>query len=255
MARNQDACFVSSAVKVSTCSIPTHPPFENHEIFATQSLCFHLERGNDGLSFPFAPHLPFARHNLSFHLQRTKDSIHRFLTSLPFGRGGLPSLSRLLRSPFSAARARAEPEPPGGYSRRHGKEAEERILISEVLIRNKDGDELEREDLATEAAAALKSCRPNSALTLREVQEDVHRIIESGYFFSCMPVAVDTRDGIRLVFQTGDLSILKTAFEIVYVHRRSAEVNHTSLAIITQFGLMGIAGNAGVIVKPRGIGF
>ncbi|CAA6670854.1 unnamed protein product [Spirodela intermedia] len=104
---------------------------------------------------------------------------------------------------FSAlgGQARAEPEPPGNYARRHGKEDEERILISEVLIRNKDGDELEREDLAAEASAALKSCRPNSALTLSEVQEDVHRIIESGYFFSCMPVAVDTRDGIRLVFQ------------------------------------------------------
>ena len=28
-----------------------------------------------------------------------------------------------------------------------------------------------------------------------------HRIVESGLFSSCMPVAVDTRDGIRLVFQ------------------------------------------------------
>ncbi|KAI7730847.1 hypothetical protein M8C21_002068 [Ambrosia artemisiifolia] len=78
---------------------------------------------------------------------------------------------------------------------------DERVLISEVLVRNKDGDELERKDLEEEAIAALKRCRPNSALTLREVQEDVHRIIGSGYFSSCMPVAVDTRDGIRLVFQ------------------------------------------------------
>ncbi|CAN7140671.1 hypothetical protein HID58_038879 [Brassica napus] len=79
--------------------------------------------------------------------------------------------------------------------------AEERVLISEVLVRTKDGEELERKDLEVEALAALKACRANSALTVREVQEDVHRIIESGYFCSCTPVAVDTRDGIRLMFQ------------------------------------------------------
>lgn len=81
------------------------------------------------------------------------------------------------------------------------RQSEERVLISEVLVRNKDGEELERKDLEMEALQALKACRPNSALTVREVQEDVHRIINSGYFCSCMPVAVDTRDGIRLVFQ------------------------------------------------------
>uniref|UniRef100_A0A2P2N6U1 Uncharacterized protein n=1 Tax=Rhizophora mucronata TaxID=61149 RepID=A0A2P2N6U1_RHIMU len=78
---------------------------------------------------------------------------------------------------------------------------EERVLISEVLVRNKDGEALERKDLEAEALAALKASRANSALTVREVQEDVHRIIDSGYFSSCMPVAFDTRDGIRLVFQ------------------------------------------------------
>ncbi|KAJ8428670.1 hypothetical protein Cgig2_006344 [Carnegiea gigantea] len=52
-----------------------------------------------------------------------------------------------------------------------------------------------------EALAALKASRPNSALTVREVQEDFHHIIDSGYFCSCTPIAVDTRDGIRLVFQ------------------------------------------------------
>lgn len=78
---------------------------------------------------------------------------------------------------------------------------EERVLISEVLVRNKDGEELERKDMEAEALNALKASRANSALTVREVQEDVHRIIASGYFMSCMPVAVDTRDGIRLIFQ------------------------------------------------------
>lgn len=78
---------------------------------------------------------------------------------------------------------------------------QERLLISEVWVRNKDGEELERKDLETEALNALKASRPNSALTVLEVQDDVHRIIGSGYFSSCIPVAVDTRDGIRLVFQ------------------------------------------------------
>ncbi|XWS73524.1 hypothetical protein CRYUN_Cryun02cG0136900 [Craigia yunnanensis] len=88
-----------------------------------------------------------------------------------------------------------------GQSATAGRYDEERVLISEVLVRNKDGEELERKDLEMEALTALKACRANSALTVREVQEDVHRIIDSGYFSSCMPVAVDTRDGIRLVFQ------------------------------------------------------
>lgn len=88
-----------------------------------------------------------------------------------------------------------------------GSEKEERVLISEVLVRNKDGEELARKDLEAEAVAALKASRPNSALTVREVQEDVLRIINSGYFCSCLPVAVDTRDGIRLVFQVSSWTL------------------------------------------------
>lgn len=108
----------------------------------------------------------------------------------------------LLPLPFASVTVAARKDQPEAVpGKKHGKEGEERVLISEVLIRNKDGEELERDDLAAEAANALKSCRPNSALTVREVQEDVNRIIESGYFCSCMPVAFDTRDGIRLVFQ------------------------------------------------------
>jgi hypothetical protein len=36
---------------------------------------------------------------------------------------------------------------------------------------------------------------------MREVQEDMHRVVESVLLQSCMPVAVDSRDGIRLVFE------------------------------------------------------
>ena len=68
-----------------------------------------------------------------------------------------------------------------------------------------------------EALAALKACRANSALTVREVQEDVHRIIDSGYFCSCMPVAVDTRDGIRLIFQVSTLYLHCYGIEFSYL--------------------------------------
>lgn len=96
--------------------------------------------------------------------------------------------------------------------------SEERVLISEVLIRNKDGEELERKDLEMEALGALKACRANSALTVREVQEDVHRIIDSGYFCQCMPVAIDTRDGIRLIFQVVALYIVVEIDFNLHIH-------------------------------------
>ncbi|KHG12926.1 Outer envelope 80, chloroplastic -like protein [Gossypium arboreum] len=88
-----------------------------------------------------------------------------------------------------------------GHLATAGPFGEERVLVGEVLVRNKDGEELERKDLEMEALNALKACGANSALTAWEVQEDVDRIIDSGYFSSCTPVAVDSRDGIRLVFQ------------------------------------------------------
>lgn len=113
--------------------------------------------------------------------------------------------------------ARADPAPPPP-ARRHGKDAgggaEERVLISEVAVRGKDGEPLERPELEAAAAAALRACRPNAALTVREVQEDVHRVVESGLFRSCMPVAVDTRDGIRLVFE---VLVLSTSLPLAYL--------------------------------------
>ncbi|KAH9789718.1 Outer envelope protein 80 [Citrus sinensis] len=72
---------------------------------------------------------------------------------------------------------------------------EERVLISEVLVRNKDGEELERKYLGTEALTVLKACHANSALTVREVQEDVNRIIDGGYFCSCRAKSRVSRDG------------------------------------------------------------
>ncbi|XP_039125042.1 outer envelope protein 80, chloroplastic [Dioscorea cayenensis subsp. rotundata] len=169
MVKNEGIRFVSSSIK-----IPRPPISSPNPILST---------------------LPFARQSFAIHLDRAREAAQRLLCSISGfrGRGVL----------CSASLAATRPEHESGVSRRQhgGREDEERVLISEVLIRNKDGETLERADLEAAATGALKSCRPNAALTGREVQEDVHRIIESGFFCSCMPVAVDTRDGIQLVFQ------------------------------------------------------
>ncbi|XXG48608.1 hypothetical protein AAC387_Pa02g3005 [Persea americana] len=188
MAENENVRFVSSSIKLPLFPNP-HP-----------LLVF--------------PNLPFARQTLASNLHKTREALLSVISSISNLRK--QSLNRLPKPPLlcssSLSLARSEEagsspvegreSPQRGYlPHRQGREDEERVLISEVLIRNKDGEELERKDLEAEAAAALKACVPNSALTVREVQEDVHRIIDSGYFCSCMPVAIDTRDGIRLVFQ------------------------------------------------------
>lgn len=169
MGRNEDVRFISASIKI--------PPLPKYHPFLQLSA------------------LPFAHHDFFFHIQRAKESIHRLATSLTraWGRSHI-----LCSSSLALTRPEQEHNP---WRPQHGKEDAERVLISEVLIRNKDGEVLERADLEAAAAGALRFSRPNSALTVREVQEDVHRIIDSGVFCSCMPVAVDTRDGIRLVFQ------------------------------------------------------
>ncbi|XP_068641814.1 outer envelope protein 80, chloroplastic isoform X2 [Aristolochia californica] len=187
MAETQDVRFVSSSIKLQRLSV--------HHSFGPSS------------------NLPFARHSISTNLRRAQDFIHNFVSSISKRMNGnrFVTKSSLLCSSslgFSHSEETSAALPSGRdiqqkehLSSRLGKEDEERVLISEVLVRNKDGEELERKDLEAEVLAALKASRANSALTVREVQEDVHRIIDSGYFYSCMPVAVDTRDGIRLVFQ------------------------------------------------------
>ncbi|CAI5529683.1 unnamed protein product [Closterium sp. Naga37s-1] len=94
----------------------------------------------------------------------------------------------------------AAPGGAGGGGGGGGKAEEERVLISEIVIRDKDGGEVEDEELLKVVAGALKVSKANAALTTREVQEDVHRIIDTGYFASCLPTAEDTRDGVRLIF-------------------------------------------------------
>jgi len=171
MGRSRDVRFVSSGVKLPSSSAPAPSPSPSPA--PAPAL--------------LSAALPFA------HIGRAIDAAARRLGAC------------LPRVPV--ARADTAPPPP---VRRHGKDAggggEERVLISEVAVRGKDGEPLERPELEAAAAAALRACRPNAALTVREVQEDVHRVVESGLFRSCMPVAVDTRDGIRLVFEVLVLS-------------------------------------------------
>uniref|UniRef100_A0ACD5YPG1 Uncharacterized protein n=1 Tax=Avena sativa TaxID=4498 RepID=A0ACD5YPG1_AVESA len=129
-------------------------------------------------------------------------------TALPFAHIGraIGAAARRVAASFPRLPAAWAETAAAHCPRRHGKYgswsgSEGRMLISEVAVRGKDGAPLERPELEEAAATALRACRPNAALTAREVQEDVHRVVESGLFRSCIPVAVDTHDGIRLVFE------------------------------------------------------
>ncbi|CAL0322128.1 unnamed protein product [Lupinus luteus] len=177
MLQNDDIRFISSSIKIPIP--PKSPTFTSHFTNATKTVTQLIDS--------------FKTHSNEF-------------TRSVFGKPSLMCSTTLsLIKPFrkrsspilcSASLSLSESTQSQGT-----RQNEERVLISEVLVRNKEGEELERKDLEAEALQALKACRPNSALTVSEVQDDVHRIINSGYFCSCMPVAVDTRDGIRLVFQ------------------------------------------------------
>jgi len=73
-------------------------------------------------------------------------------------------------------------------------EGQERILISEIDVAGADGD------LRAAVLAALTT-RPNFAYTVKEVQDDVQRVFDTGFFSSCRPRAEDTRDGVRLTIE------------------------------------------------------
>ncbi|KAL5152339.1 Outer envelope protein 80, chloroplastic [Glycine soja] len=182
MLRNDDVRIVSSSIKIPLPSISKHPTCplrtaHSHIANATNSIAQLINS--------------FTSH--SAELTRSVIQKSSLLCSATLSLTG----DRKRKCPIRRLASLSLAE----EAQQKARQNEERVLISEVLVRNKDGEELERKDLEAEAAQALKACRPNSALTVREVQEDVHRIINSGYFSSCMPVAVDTRDGIRLVFQ------------------------------------------------------
>ncbi|XP_031114447.1 outer envelope protein 80, chloroplastic [Ipomoea triloba] len=191
MERNSDVLFTSSSIKLPPFSFPSQSRTPNPLLSTLHLTLSKLPK----LPNPFAPIFnpqSVLTEFLKFPFHKT---LKRFNSNPNFPLLCCSSLSltqtRETDADFPPA---TQPVPPKSAR-------EERVLISEVLVRSKDGEELERKDLEVEALNALKACRPNSALTVREVQEDVHRIVASGYFSSCMPVAVDTRDGIQLVFQ------------------------------------------------------
>lgn len=213
MAVNDDVRFISSSIKL--------PPFPSSH--CPLSFLQHAPRCNFAklpFNFNFNPHpinvisqfvrnQPFLHHKFNNRLFGTLFKKPPLFCSATFvlsdpEYGTVSTQSKSGDDSGAVVQYKGDESGPVTQSKNAGNTRsaeEERVLISEVLVRNKDGEELERKDMEAEALNALKASRANSALTVREVQEDVHRIISSGYFMSCMPVAVDTRDGIRLIFQ------------------------------------------------------
>ncbi|KAH1108869.1 hypothetical protein J1N35_012637 [Gossypium stocksii] len=198
MHQNDGVCFTSSPLKIPLSQTPAF------QLTGTRHLAFQLI---DSLRnrFNIVKHHQF---NVSAQSELGVRSSTRRSPLLCFASVSLAAEKQSIgRSPllYSASLSLTQPDSTestqDGHLATAGRYGEERVLVGEVLVRNKDGEELERKDLEMEALNALKACGANSALTAWEVQEDVDRIIDSGYFSSCTPVAVDSRDGIRLVFQ------------------------------------------------------
>lgn len=92
------------------------------------------------------------------------------------------------------ASATKEANDSGDPNKEEAGEEEERILISEVDVSGADGG---LRDVVLQALTT----RPNFAYTVREVQEDMQRVFDTGYFSTCRPRAEDTRDGVRLTIE------------------------------------------------------
>jgi len=105
-----------------------------------------------------------------------------------------PPLAGLAPSPPSPLTEASRPPPAPAPPAEAGPARGERILISEVELKGATGE------LASVAAAAL-TIKPNFAYTLEEVQEDVNRVFQTGFFSSCAPLAEDTRDGVRVTLE------------------------------------------------------
>lgn len=210
MPQKADIQFTLPSMKISSFRSSHYLRRKHHHIispFASVQFSNHnsVLQFIDSVKTPFTQLVDFVKTPFTQFVNSLQPSSNIFNSTKNHSKRNPFHLKSLLLS--SASLALTGPDegslmtPPKIGSQSASQNDEERVLISEVFVRNKDGEELERKDLENEAMTALKTCRPNSALTIHEVQEDVHRIIGSGYFSSCMPVAVDTRDGIRLVFQ------------------------------------------------------
>lgn len=73
------------------------------------------------------------------------------------------------------------------------------ILFLQVEVRGVDGK------LFKVAQEAL-TIKPNFAYTLKEVQDDMQRVFDTGYFQMCRPYAEDTRDGVKLTIEVLNLN-------------------------------------------------
>ncbi|KAL0435431.1 UNVERIFIED_CONTAM: Outer envelope protein 80, chloroplastic [Sesamum radiatum] len=226
MSGNEDARFISSSIKLPSFSPPARHHPQPHSFFSFLRLNPSGKFAKLPFNFNFQFNLgfnpppinfitQFVSNQPIFHRNIKNDPFHTVLKKSPLFCSATLALSdsetgsasnELKSGDDSESVVQYKGDESGAVTQSKSVGSnraaeEERVLISEVFVRNKDGEELERKDLEAEALNALKASRANSALTVREVQEDVHRIIASGYFMSCMPVAVDTRDGIRLIFQ------------------------------------------------------
>ncbi|KAG4132301.1 hypothetical protein ERO13_D08G023700v2 [Gossypium hirsutum] len=200
MRQNDGVSFTSSPLKIPLSQTPAF------QLTGTRHLAFQLIDSLRNRFNNVKHHL--TQFNVSAQSELGVRSSTRRSPLLCFASVSLAAEKQSIgRSPllYSASLSLTQPDSTestqDGHLATAGRYGEDRVLVGEVLVRNKDGDELERKDLEMEALNALKACGANSALTAWEIQEDVDRIIDSGYFSSCTPVAVDSRDGIRLVFQ------------------------------------------------------
>ncbi len=50
-------------------------------------------------------------------------------------------------------------------------------------------------------AEAALTTKPNFAYTLNEIQEDIGRVFDTGYFTKTVPISEDTRDGVKLTIE------------------------------------------------------
>ncbi|KAG7666840.1 hypothetical protein Ndes2526B_g04666 [Nannochloris sp. 'desiccata'] len=154
----------------------------------------------------------------------------KFRARMPGKNSGNDSSS----DPSSSAQTDPSSDPKGNNEKKKGEEDEERILISEVDVSGADGE-------LREAVLAALTTRPNFAYTVREVQEDVQRVFDTGYFSTCRPRAEDTRDGVRLtvevtpnpelrgVVSTGAARLPQAIIQDAFHGMRGRTLNYNSL--------------------------
>ncbi|KAK6164169.1 hypothetical protein DH2020_001033 [Rehmannia glutinosa] len=177
MPQNDDVRFISSSVKLPPFSSTPH----RNSLFSSPQLT-PLSK--------FAK-LPF---NFTFHSQPIS-FISQLVRNQPFFHHHFKNQSFdtvLKKSPLFCSAALALSDSESGPPSTQSKSGDE----SDSVVQYKGDD--------SGPVTQSKNVGSNRAAEEERVlisEEDVHRIIGSGYFMSCMPVAVDTRDGIRLIFE------------------------------------------------------